>query len=52
MEMYIGIGFIFLCFAVLASIIGYFGYQLYLAKEKIEITPADNSNQSNKQRDE
>ena len=47
MEKYLGIGFIILCVAVLVGIAGILGYHVSLHKEKIEITPADNSNQSN-----
>jgi hypothetical protein len=46
MEMYIGIGFVLLCLAVLAGIIGILRYQLSANKEKIEISPATEINQS------
>lgn len=53
MEKYIGIGFIILCLAVLAGIVGILGYQLSINKEKIDISPATaNINQSNKTTDE
>ena len=48
MEKYLGIGFIILCLAVLVGIVGILGYQLYIDKEKVEISPATNINQSNK----
>lgn len=44
---YIGIGFIILCFATLAGIVGILGYQFSINKEKIEISPATEINQSN-----
>ena len=44
---YISIGFMFLCLAVLAGIIGIFGYQFVLSKEKVDISPVTNINQSN-----
>ena len=48
MEKYIGIGFVILCLAVLAGVIGVLGYQFYLDKEKVDISPAEaNINQSN-----
>lgn len=40
MEKYIGIGFVILCLAVLAGIVGILGYQLHLSKEKVDISPA------------
>ena len=53
MERYIGIGFVILCLAVLAGIVGILGYQLSINKEKIDISPATaNINQSNKTTDE
>ncbi len=52
MEKYIGIGFVVLCLAVLAGIVGVLGYQLSINKEKIEISPATEINQSNKTTDE
>ena len=48
MQKYIGIGFVILCLAVLAGIVGILGYQLHLDKEKVDISPATaNINQSN-----
>ena len=44
---YISIWFMFLCLAVLAGIIGIFGYQFVLSKEKVDISPVTNINQSN-----
>lgn len=53
MQKYIGIGFVILCFAVLAGIVGILGYQFHLSKEKVDISPARaNINQSNKTTDE
>lgn len=47
MEKYIGIGFVILCLAVLAGIIGILGYQFHLDKGKVDISPAEaNINQS------
>ena len=46
METYIGVGFIILCLAVLVGIIGIFAYRLYIDKEKIDINPAEDINQS------
>ena len=40
MEKYIGIGFVILCLAVLAGVIGVLGYQFHLDKEKVDISPA------------
>lgn len=49
MEKYIGIGFVILCLAVLAGIVGILGYHFYADKEKIDISPASaNINLSNK----
>ena len=49
MEKYIGIGFVILCLAVLAGIIGVLGYQFHLDKGKVDISPAEaNINQSQK----
>ena len=49
MEMYIGIGFVILCMAVLAGFIGILGYQFHKDKEKVDISPAKaNINKSNK----
>ena len=39
MEIYIGIGFVILCLAVLVGIIGIFKYQFSLSKEKVDISP-------------
>lgn len=48
MQTYIGIGFVILCLAVLAGIVGILGYQLHLDKEKVDISPVNaNINQSN-----
>ena len=53
MDKYIGIGFIILCLAVLAGIVGILGYRFYLDKEKVDISPANTyTNQSNKTSDE
>ncbi len=46
MEKYIGLGFVFLCLSVLVGIIGIVGYHLFINKEKIDISPATNINQS------
>ena len=52
MDMYIGIGFIILCLAVLAGIVGILGYHFYADKEKVDISPAKaNINQSIKNND-
>ena len=40
MEIYIGIGFVILCLAVLVGIIGIFKYQFSLSKEKVDISPS------------
>lgn len=40
MEKYIGIGFVILCLAVLAGVIGVLGYQMHISKEKVDISPA------------
>lgn len=40
MEKFIGFGFVILCLAVLAGIIGILGYQLHIDKEKADISPA------------
>ncbi len=49
MEKYIGIGFVILCFAVLAAMVGIFGYQFHKSKEKVDISPVKtNINKSNK----
>ena len=52
MEKYIGIGFVILCLSVLAGVIGILGYQFRLDKEKVDIRPATNINQSNITTDE
>ena len=44
---YISIGFMFLCLAILVGTIGIFGYQLFINKEKVEVSPVTNLNQSN-----
>ena len=51
-EKYIGLGFIFLCLAVLVGISGIVGYHLLINKEKIDISPVTNINQSHKNSDE
>lgn len=49
MEIYIGIGFVILCFSVLAGILGILGYQFHKSKENVDISPAKtNINNSNK----
>lgn len=49
----IGIGFVILCLAVLAGIVGILGYQFHLDKEKVDISPANAYiNQSNITTDE
>lgn len=40
MEKYIGIGFVILCLAVLAGVVGVLGYQIHIDKEKADISPA------------
>ena len=52
MENYIGIGFVFLCLAVLVGIAGIVGYHLYIDKEKVDISPVANTNQSKNTTDE
>lgn len=52
MEKYLGVGFVILCLAVLVGIVGVLGYQLYIDKEKVEISPAANINQSKNTTDE
>ena len=52
METYLGIGFVILCLCVLVGIVGILGYQLYIDKEKVEISPATNINQSKNSTDE
>ena len=42
MEIYIGIGFVILCLAVLVGIIGIFKYQFILSEEKVDISPTSN----------
>ena len=46
MEKYLGIGFIVLCVAVLVGIAGILGYHVSLHKEKVEISPVTEINQS------
>lgn len=46
MERYIGLGFVFLCLSVLVGIIGIIGYHIFINKEKIDISPVTNTNQS------
>lgn len=49
MQKYIGFGFVILCFAVLAGIVGILGYQFHLSKEKVDISTVNaNINNSNK----
>lgn len=53
MEKYIGIGFVILCLAVLAGVVGILGYQIHIDKEKADISPAKaNISQFNKTTDE
>ena len=48
MEKFMGIGFVILCLTVLAGVVGFFGYQVHISKEKVDISPATaNINQSN-----
>ena len=51
MEIYIGIGFVILCLAVLVGIIGIFKYQFSLSKEKVDISPLTNTDKILKQSD-
>lgn len=52
MDKYIGIGFIILCFSVLAGMLGILGYQFHKNKENVDISPAKtNINKSNKDND-
>lgn len=49
MDKYIGIGFVILCLAVLAGLVGILGYRFKLDKEKVDISPSKtNINKSNK----
>ena len=48
MEIYIGIGFVILCLAVLVGIIGIFKYQFSLSKEKVDISPSTNTDNKQK----
>ena len=48
MQKYIGIGFIILCLSILVGIVGIFGYQLFINKEKIDVSPVTSTNQSYK----
>ena len=48
MEIYIGIGFVILCLAVLVGIIGIFKYQFSLSKEKVDISPTTNTDDKQK----
>lgn len=53
MDKYIEIGFVILCLAVLAGIVGILGYRFSLDKEKVDISPATaNINQSKNTTDE
>ena len=45
-DKYISIGFVILCLSVLVCTIGIFGYQLFISKEKVEVSPVTNINQS------
>lgn len=42
MEIYIGIGFVILCLAVLVGIIGILKYQFKVDKDKVDISPQTN----------
>ena len=44
MDIYIEIGFIFLCISVLVGIIGIIKYHFLMTKEKIDIGPATDIN--------
>ena len=46
-KKYISIGFMFLCLSILVGIIGIFGYQFSINKEKVDVSPVTNVNQSN-----
>lgn len=48
MEKYIGIGFVILCFAILAGIVGIFKYHFSATKEKVVISPEADNNKSQK----
>lgn len=52
MEKYIGLGFVFLCLAVLVGIVGIIGYHIFINKEKIDISPVTNTNPSHNNSDE
>ena len=52
MEKYLGIGFIILCVSVLVGIAGILRYQVSIHKEKVEISPATEINQSKNTTDE
>ncbi len=47
MNIYVGIGFIFLCLAVLVGVVGIFGYKLFCDREKVEVAPKDNTQPKN-----
>ena len=49
MEIYIGLGFVILCIAVLVGVIGIFKYQFSLSKDKVDISPTTNTDQIPKQ---
>ncbi len=45
MEMYIAIGFVVLCFAILVFVIGIFGYIVHISKKEFDAAPTtSNSN--------
>ncbi len=52
MEKFIGIGFVILCVAILVGITGVLRYQVSIHKEKVEISPVTEINQSNNTTDE
>ena len=52
MEMYIGLGFVFLCLSILVGIIGIVQYHISINKEKIDISPVTNTNQSHNNSEE
>lgn len=44
MEIFIGIGFVILSFAILVFVIGLFGYIVHISKKEFDATPIDSSN--------
>ncbi len=46
-KKFISIGFMFLCLAILVGIMGIFGYQLFINKEKVDVSPVTEINQFN-----